>query len=154
MDRKTAAVSFLMGLLGAFVFSRFEGGAQAAPDAGRALSVRQLNLVDDAGRVRAQLAFAKEGAPGLWLMDEKGVARANLGLYGDGTGYFGLQDAQGRMIELLRSFGPREAPLLIFKHAGRDMMITGLNPGAAPTPFLMSYEAGKKKVHFGTYEGP
>lgn len=154
MDKKTAAVAFAMGLLGAFAYSRFGTPAQAG-DAGRVVRASRIDLVDGSGRVRAQLGFSREGPPGLWLFDEKGTARLAMGLYADGTANFGLQDAKGRMIELMRSYAADEAPLLIFKNGGADKMILGLDPAGKPAPFLMSYEAdGRRNVRFGEYHGP
>lgn len=157
MSKKQSLASIGFGFLGAFLFSVFRESVvpTAAANREQVLSASGFNLVDGQGRLRAQLGFAKEGPPGFWIMDEKGVARMIFGLYSDGTSYFGLQDKQGQMIELMRSFGPAEAPLLIFKNQGQDMMITGLNPTSQPLPFLMTYEAGhQRKMHFGKYEGP
>ena len=104
-------ISILFGFLGAFLFTVMREAkfpaAQAKP--GEVIKASDFRLVDGQGKVRARLAFSEEGTPGLWFFDEKGVARVNLGIYSDGTSYFGLQDAQGQMIELMRSFGPKEA---------------------------------------------
>jgi len=152
MDKKSAAVSFLMGILGAFAYSQLVRPAGAAGPA--VLRASRFDLVDGSGRVRAQLGFSHEGPPGLWMLDEKGTARVVLGLYGDQTAYFGLQDARGQMVELMRSYGSEEAPLLIFKNRGADKMLVGLDPAGKPVPFLMSYDDGRRNVHFGAYHGP
>lgn len=153
---KTEIRSLCFGFLGATLFhfispSLFETArAKAEP----VLTVSGLNLVDSQGRLRAQLGFAKEGPPGFWLFDEKGTARVAMGIYPDGTSHFGLQDKQGQMIQLMRSIGPEESPLLIFKNRGQDMMLMGLNQ-AQHAPFLMNYEKDRqRKMVFGTYDGP
>ena len=88
------------------------------------------------------------------MMDQKGTPRIAMGLYADETAHLGLQDKDGQMIQLMRSIGSGESPLLIFKHRGQDTMITGLN-SAEHTPFLMLYEKDRKrKMQFGTYDGP
>jgi hypothetical protein len=143
------------GFLGALLFQVVK---DLIPNAGaneeKVISASAFNLVDKQGKIRGQWGFAKEGPPGFWIMDEKGIARIVMGLYPDGTAHLGLQDKQGRMIQLARSFGPDEAPLLIFKHQGMDSMILGLNPGDKK-PFLMHYEKDRKrKLEFGNYEGP
>ena len=146
--------SMLFGFLGALLFYVLKDPTLSMASS-PVIVGSAFNLVDSNGRLRAQLAFSKEGPPAFWLMDEQGRARVVHGLYPDGTGFMGLQDAKGQMIELLRSFGADEAPLLIFKHSGQDMMITGLNPGDVSTPFLLSYQKDRsKKIHFGTYAGP
>ncbi len=150
-------VSLISGFLGAFLFSKAQSSKTNIElhQNAQTLTVSSINLVDAAGKLRAQLALSAEKTPGLWFYDEKGTVRESMGLYADGTSYFGLADAQGAMIQLMRSFGPNEAPLLIFKNRGQDMMITGLNPGSETVPFLMSYDSGRtKNVHFGKYEGP
>ena len=156
MTIRQALSTVACGFCGAFLFSicRESILPQAFAKREQILTASAFNLVDDQGRLRAQLAFSKEGPPGLWLMDDKGTARAIVGLYADQTAHIGLQDERGQMIQLMRSYGPKNSPLHIFKYRGEDKMITGLNPGADPVPFLMSYDGPTKKIHFGRYEGP
>ena len=144
------------GFLGAMLFhicqDNFISTAQAKDE--KVISANAFNLVDGQGKIRAQLGFAKEGPPGFWLLDDKGIARVVVGLYQDGTGHYGLQDKSGRMIQLARSFGPQESPLLIFKNQGQDSMLMGLNP-VDQMPFIMHYEKSRnRKMEFGKYEGP
>ena len=129
-------------------------GSEAQAAVGNVVTATSFNLVDTTGKLRAQLAFAKEGPPGFWIMDDKGTARIAMGLYPDGTPHFGLQDKSGLMTQLMRSIGSSESPLLIFKNKGQDKMILGLNR-AATEPFMMTYEKDhKRRLHFGTYDGP
>ena len=158
MDVKNLVFSAVFGALGAFAYSALARApvAAQAERRGPIVNARGINLIDSQGRLRAQIGFAKGGdAPGIWLMDEKGVARAIMGLYEDDSGYFGIQDATGAMSELMRTFGPKHSPLLIFKKDGEDAMIQGLNPTATQEPFLFSYERDRRrKMIFGAYEGP
>jgi hypothetical protein len=150
------AGGFVGGLLGSFLFQFLQFNFLSAASAANTpvLSATGFNLVDQQGRLRAQLGFSKEGPPGFWIFDRKGVARLAMGLYPDDTAHFGLQDKSGNMIELMRSFGANESPLLIFKQSGQDEMITGLN-AAQRQPFLMYYEKNRqRKMQFGTYDGP
>lgn len=157
----------LFGILGALIFQLvwFSGNnpqlsntnssnsvQQQQNISANVISARQFNLFDSNGRLRAQLAFAKQGPPGFWIMDERGTARIAMGLYEDGTSHIGLQDKDGNMIELLRSIGSDEAPLLIFKNRGADRMILGLN--SSLNPFHITYENGEKKKYLGTNDGP
>lgn len=142
----------VMGAIIAFSFSRIIEPVLA--DSG-IVTARAVNLVDDTGKLRAQLAISKEGSPGLWIMDKQGVGRVNLGVYPDDTGFIVLNDAKGLAIQILRSFGPQESPLHIFKAQGRDLMIQGLNPAADRTPFSFYYdEKNTRKFQFGKYSGP
>lgn len=153
---KSALSGLIGGLVGAAFFhffqvSLFSNATAAAPSVQTATG---FNLVDSQGRIRAQLGFAKEGPPGFWILDQKGTARIAMGLYPDETAHFGLQDKNGAMIELMRSFGPKESPLLIFKQSGQDEMIAGLN-SSQRQPFLMYYDKSRsRKLQFGTYDGP
>lgn len=144
-----------LGFLGAFIFhlAKDQIAVGNSNQSNKIITAAGFNLVDSKGRLRGQLALAKEGPPGLWLMDERGVARAIIGLYADGSSYYGLQDKNGAMIQLARSVGSDETPLLIFKRQGADSMIMGLNP-SDKMPFLMRYEADKKRTHlFGKSDG-
>ena len=149
-------ISLFCGFFGAMLFhfaQKFsDSKVQAAPE--KIINTSRINLVDGTGHVRAQIGLSDGDSPGIWLMDGAGVARVSLGVYGDGAGYIGLQDRQGQMIELMRSFGVQEAPLLIFKNKGQDMMITGLDPKST-VPFLMKYEKDRTRtLQFGSYDGP
>lgn len=157
MKTQNAIVSLGFGFLGAFLFSLVSNHLipRAFAKRDQVLTASAFNLVDDGGRLRGQIGFSKEGPPGLWLMDEKGTPRVVVGLYPDGSGHIGLQDQSGLMVQLMRSYGPKHSPLLIFKQGGQDMMITGLNPVGNPVPFLMHYdEKRQRKLQFGKYDGP
>lgn len=157
MSLKHIITSIFFGMVGAFFFSFVRLGLfpKVFAKTDEVVSASVFNIVDSQGRVRGQIGLSKEGSPGIWFMDAKGVARVSAGVYPDDSGYIGLQDKNGQMIQLMRSFGVKEAPLLIFKNAGADMMITGLNPGSEILPFLMTYEKDRsKKIHFGKYDGP
>ena len=146
-------LTILLGFLGAFLFQIIKPlviPPSLATPTSHVLKLSGINLVDAKGRIRIQLGFSKEGPPGIWLLDEKGTARLIMGLYEDQTSYLGLQDKNGLMIELMRSVGPKETPLLIFKHQGQDKMITGLDSSAKS--FLQYEEMGKTRMLFGTYE--
>lgn len=153
---KNAILAMVFGFLGAglFQFVQFHWGSEALAGNEKVISASGFDLVDKNGKLRAQLGFSKEGPPGFWIMDEKGIARVAMGLYPDGTSHFGLQDKKGLMIQLMRSLGNSEAPLLIFKNKGMDKMILGLN-STSLEPSLISYDqAQKKKVHSGFSDGP
>lgn len=153
---RTVFISIVSSFLGAFLFHYFQFGIGSEAKAGgqKVITATQIDLVDSQGRLRAQLGFSKEGPPGLWIMDERGVARIAMGLYPDGTSHIGLQDKNGLMIQLLRSIGPSESPLLILKNKGQDRMIMGLNSSQVE-PFLISYDKNqKKKIYSGFADGP
>ncbi len=153
---KIMLLSFVGSILGMWTYSKLE--ISAMPRAGAASPVIQasrIDLVDDGGKVRAQIGFGGERSPAIWFFDVNGKARMNLGLYGDGTAFVSLQDKRELSIQLLRSFGGNEMPLHIFKSSGSDQMIQGLNPGGQNEPFVMYYDkARKRNLDFGKYDGP
>ena len=145
-------VSVLLGFMGAALFHvlKAEDVLSSQQPVPSVVTATGLNIVDSKGKIRIQLGFSGEGPPGIWVMDDKGIPRIILGLYQDQTSYFGLQDKKGQMIELMRSTGPNEIPLLIFKNNGTDKMITGLN--SKVEPFLMYMKDGTSTNLFGKYE--
>lgn len=149
--KKNLQIIFL-GFVGAMLYqlvhSFVNQPSWAKPQATH-ITATGIDIVDAQGRIRMQLGFSKEGPPGFWIMDAKGVPRFVAGLYHDETSYLGLQDKNGLMIELMRSVGSDETPLLIFKNKGSDKMITGLNSKAEA--FLMYYQNGSQKDYFGKY---
>lgn len=154
--RNTIATIF-WGFLGAGLFqlaySHLYPAANASSNLEKVVRASRIDLEDSSGKLRAQLGFSKEGPPGLWFMDQNGVARIAMGLYPDGTSHFGLQDKQGRMIQLMRSVGETEQPLLIFKNGGQDKMILGLN--SQLESFFVSFDNKKgKKSYPGFADGP
>ena len=146
----------LLSFVGSFLYHHFEINffAKAKADNASEINASAINLVDSLGKPRVQIGFAKEGPPGIWVLDEKGIARIAMGLYLDGTSHIGLQDKNGMMIELMRSLGANESPLLIFKSKGQDQMILGLST-LGDQSFLTTFEKDRKrKSHIGTYLGP
>ena len=157
IDLQKYYLSLVFGFLGAGLFHVLQTTQKdEAKAAGtKIVTASQFDLVDSKGRVRAQLGFSSEGPPGLWILDGKGVPRIAMGLYPDETAHFGLQDKNGEMIQLMRSMGPSESPLLIFKNSGRDRMILGLTSQEVD-PFFISYDkkSQKKTVYSGFADGP
>ncbi len=163
METKQFFSAFLAGLLGASLFHFIILPNIDLPKKDRQITelsdlkpivTTKIEIVDSLGRSRIRLGYSGN-SPGIWILDEKGVARGIFGLYEDNTAYLGLQDEKGEMIQLMRAYGPNEAPFHIFKTKGTDQMIIGLNSGPETVPFLMTYKKDRsKEVHFGIYEGP
>lgn len=154
---RNLVLSAICGFIGAMLFQMVHSELVRDAKAGgeRIISATRFDLVDASGKVRAQLGTAKEGPPGFWMMDERGVARISMGLYPDGTSHIGLQDKDGAMIQLMRSIGSSESPLLIFKNKGEDRMILGLN-SAQTDPAFVSFDkkTRKKTVYPGFSDAP
>jgi hypothetical protein len=118
------------------------------------LSARRIELRDERGKVRAELALSADGGPGLFFFDSAGRNRLVLGLYSKAENeapLVVLNDPQERAAGIFRLFGPSDAPVLVLKHQGRDRSIYGLNPQSTD-PFLTSYAAdGMQHDVFGHY---
>jgi hypothetical protein len=118
-----AAVMF-SGLLGGALMSWWQGQAQAAPAKAGAnrLTAGEISLVDEGGKVRAQLAFR----------EVQGVLQPGVFLYG--------QDGGERVgITLL---GVKSQPALALSDAtGGTRLWLGLNAGGAPQAVL--YDTGQ-----------
>ena len=154
---------FVGGLLGAYVLGHTPPGgpaaplgvsSSAAPQRSDTLTVRRLQLVDEGGHARAELAFSREGGPGLFFYDSDGRNRLVLGLYAPAEHEYPfvvLNDTQQHAAGIFRLFGPSETPVVVLKNKGQDRSILGLNPNSLD-PFLTTFaKDGKQTDVFGVY---
>lgn len=150
---------FLGGLFGAYLLSHLERREpRAQPVENRAsqqgISSTRIALVDDGGKVRAQLAMSPSGGPGIFFYDGQGRSRLELGLYSPAEAeypYVVLNDARQQAAGIFRLFGGRETPVLVLKNHGRDRSIYGLNPNSTE-PFLVNYSNESNKASaFGDF---
>ena len=80
--------SIMSGILGgfvaAFLFGSVPGFAQpSVADLPKVLSAQEFRLMDDHGRVRAQLSFTDDGQPYLRFIDEFDTYRVWIGIAAD-----------------------------------------------------------------------
>lgn len=149
---------FIGGLFGAYVLAHFERGPKAYPAEASAsqqgITSSRIALVDDSGKVRAQLAMSPSGGPGIFFYDTRGRSRLELGLYSPAESeypYVVLNDTRQQAAGIFRLFGGRETPVLVLKNQGRDRSIYGLNPNSTE-PFLVNYSnASNKASAFGDF---
>jgi hypothetical protein len=73
----------------------------AAPGAREVLRAHAIELIDDRGRVRAQLDVEQSGEVVLRLRDENGVIRVKLGASQDGSGLLLLDEKTEPGVHLL-----------------------------------------------------
>jgi hypothetical protein len=147
------------GLLGAFLLMHIGRGASPAATAAGAhsqgvVSASRIQLLDAGGKLRAELALSVDGGPALFFFDHAGRNRMVLGLYSEAEGEAPsvvLNDPQQRAAGIFRLFGPRDTPVVVLKHEGRDRSVYGLHPGTTD-PFLANYAADAAKSDvFGNY---
>jgi len=135
------AASFLGMFLGYGGFQWLTGSPPAyAQNSNRTISSMFFRLVDAQGRKRGVIGASTEGSPGIWLFDKNGVARLNMGLYPDQNSYIVLNDKFGRAVQIFRTIGGSNAPVLVMKANGRDRIVMGLNWKKNLEPFLRYYE--------------
>jgi|YelNatPaOPRAMG01_1025707.scaffolds.fasta_scaffold20360_3 hypothetical protein len=83
------------GMLGAYLFSAVPAKASEAQPVARTLRVQDLQIVDAAGRVRAELSVERDGLARLSFLTEHGKRRMAMGVLGDGEPAFGMYDSVG-----------------------------------------------------------
>jgi len=150
---------FVGGLFGAYLLSQVERpGPRVQPAQSRVsqqgIISSRIALVDDGGKVRAQLAMSPSGGPGIFFYDSQGRSRLELGLYSPEEReypYVVLNDTQQQAAGIFRLFGGHETPVVVLKNHGRDRSIYGLNPNSTE-PFLVNYSnASNKASAFGDF---
>ncbi len=151
---------FIGGLFGASVLTLVEprtigANPPTVPVATQqVISAQRIQLMDTAGRARAELAMSQDGGPGIFFYDTKGRNRLELGLYSPAESEYPfvvLNDTQLRAAGIFRLYGGRETPVVVLKNQGRDRSIYGLNPSTTD-PFLVNYSSdGKKTSTFGNF---
>ncbi|HXZ95846.1 MAG TPA: hypothetical protein VEG37_02180 [Burkholderiales bacterium] len=153
---------FVGGLLGAYALGQIERIAAPVPVAAAAMATTQhdvisaarIQLIDAAGRARAELAMSPDGGPGIFFYDTKGRNRLVLGLYSPAESEYPfvvLNDTQNRAAGIFRLFGGHETPVVVLKNGGRDRSIYGLNANSTE-PFLVNYSGdGKTTNVFGNF---
>lgn len=147
------------GFIGAYVLVHFEGRSMGSPPLAAVqrqgvISAGRIQLVDSAGKLRAELAMAVDGGPSLFFFDTAGRNRLVMGLYSPAEGEAPtvvLNDSQQHAAGIFRLFGAHDTPVVVLKSQGRDRSVYGLNPSSLD-PFLANYAGdGKKTDLFGSY---
>jgi hypothetical protein len=161
----TLFAGFVAGLLGGFLGAyvlvhaerssvQYSSGTATTPHAPQVLAAHRIQLMDSAGKLRAELAMSVDGGPALFFFDSAGRNRMVLGLYSQAEGEAPsvvLNDTQQHAAGIFRLYGDRDVPVVVLKNQGRDRSIYGLNP-TSTEPFIANYAAdGKKSEVFGTY---
>ena len=126
-----------------------EAGIAASRDT---ISTQNLELLDQAGRRRILMSTTAAGAPAIWFFDQDGKSRLNLGLYEDNNAFIVLNDNTEQAVQIFRTVGKKQAPVIVMKSQGQDRIILGLNENKTADPFFVYYDdKGTKKTVFGNY---
>jgi hypothetical protein len=114
------------------------------------VAARAFEMVDAQGRRQMLMATSNEGTPSIWFFDQNGKARLNLGLYADGNAAVVLNDGDERAVEIFRTVGARNVPVLVMKSQGQDRMILGLQEATQDPYFVYWDEKNQKRALFGS----
>tara|TARA_Y100000588_G_scaffold392114_2_gene502892 strand:- start:139 stop:867 length:729 start_codon:yes stop_codon:yes gene_type:complete len=95
-DKKLMVGILLLSSFLGGAFANFLLGEKAVAQGSQSITTSQINLVDDAGRVRGELSAQDDrGAPSLIFYDQNGQMRTMYGIEQTGSPLLRLQDAQG-----------------------------------------------------------
>lgn len=115
------------------------------------ISAESFELTDRNGKKIGLISNSPAGTPGIWLFDRNGKVRLNIGLYEDDNATIVLNDSNEEAVQIFRTVGEKNAPVLVMKHNGQDRIVLGLN-FATLDPFFVFYDSdGKKNTLFGNY---
>ena len=83
-------------------------------------SATSFNLVDEKGRVTAQLSTSAEGTPSLFFFDQNNVVRLNLGIYPGGNPGIVLMDKNGESSLVITLNDDGVSPIVSLRKDGVD----------------------------------
>ena len=146
-------ISSFIGVILGYYFIRnnpLSISPSAAVASNKSMFAENFTLKDSKGKKRIQFGTSSEGSPAVWFYDNSGKSRLNVGLYGDGNSFMVLNDQNELAVQIFRTVGPENLPVLVMKSNGRDRIIMGIN--GSKEPFLVTYDKnGVQKSIFGSY---
>jgi hypothetical protein len=106
------------------------------PQLSMAETVASDNFVlhDRSGKMTAELTTSGEGTPALFMFDSHGVIRVSIGLYPDGAPGVVLNDDKGLAGAILRLVESKGDPVLVLKENGQDRYIATKNTAMTMLP--------------------
>lgn len=137
-------VAFLAGLAGGMVGSWLASPAQVVANSQTALVAGELRLTDQSGRTRLLLSMVRD-KPRMFMLDEAGEYRLEMGLGADGEPHLWLRDQDGASkVQVALTASGRPA-FRLADHQGRERAILGLSEQGDPTMILRD-EKGRDRV--------
>ena len=89
-------------------------------------------LQDASGHMGGQLTYSGEGTPTLFLYDKHNVPRVSIGLYPDGAPGVVLNDDKGLAGAIMRLVTSNGDPVVVLKENGQDKVIVDTKGRASP----------------------
>ncbi|MDR3154119.1 MAG: hypothetical protein LBW85_07610 [Deltaproteobacteria bacterium] len=139
-----AALAALCGAAGAFCFSLASGSAEAQDPGSRALVTGELRLVDETGRTRLLMTLVR-GKPRLFMLDDAGEYRLEMGLGQEGEPHVWLRDADGASKVQLALSSRGRPSLTLADQRNRERAVLALSREGEPT-FLLRDAEGADRV--------
>jgi hypothetical protein len=91
-------------------------------------SATSFNLVDEKGRVAAQLSSSAEGTPSLFFFDENNIVRLNLGIYPGGNPGIVLMDKNGKSAAVITLSDDGVTPYVSLRRDGVEENTLEVDP--------------------------
>ncbi|MGL4208330.1 MAG: hypothetical protein ACRCTY_02970 [Candidatus Adiutrix sp.] len=127
--------AFVAGIFGSFIGSWLLSAMPAAADSSKALIAGEFRLADESGRTRLLLTLVR-GKPRLFMLDDSGEYRLEMGLGESGEPHLWLRDQDGAAkIQVALTAKGRPA-FRLADHKNRERVILGLSDEGAPTMIL------------------
>lgn len=138
------AMAFLAGLTGGLAACWLTSAAPASADNRRALVAGELRLTDESGRTRLLLTLV-QGKPRMFMLDDAGEYRMEMGLGASGEPHIWLRDHEGAAKVQVALTAKGRPAFRLADHRGRERAILGLSESGDPTMILRD-ESGRDRV--------
>jgi hypothetical protein len=139
------ALATVAGFIGSLLAQNF-GLAQADPSVAsqKALVAGELRLADESGRTRLLLTLVRD-QPRLFMLDDNGEYRLEMGLGSSGEPHIWLRDQEGAAKVQVALTGKGLPSFTLADQRGRDRAVLALSQEGEPTLILRD-PAGKDRV--------
>ncbi len=137
-------MAFLAGLGGGLTAAWLGSPAPASADNSRALVAGELRLADENGRTRLLLTLLR-GKPRLFMLDDAGEYRLEMGLGDKGEPHIWLRDGDGAAKVQVALTGSGRPAFRLADQRGRERATLGLSESGDPTMILRD-ESGRDRM--------
>ncbi|MDR0622199.1 MAG: hypothetical protein LBJ61_10035 [Deltaproteobacteria bacterium] len=141
---KTIVISGLSGFLGAALFWFLSAAPLARAEDPGLLSTGELRLTDDTGRTRLLLTLVRS-KPRLFMLDNQGEYRLEMGLGESGEPHIWLRDADGASKVQVALTAKGLPSFTLADQKGRERAVVALSQTGEPT-LIMRDPQGKDRV--------
>ncbi len=137
-------LAFLCGLLGGLAAFWLVSASPASADGRKTLVAGELRLADESGRTRLLLTLVR-GKPRLFMLDDAGEYRLEMGLGDAGEPHLWLRDQEGAAKVQVALTAKGRPAFRLADAQGRERAILGLSDRGEPTMILRD-EGGRDRV--------